>query len=609
MLTLFNRRTQFDPRLKPLVLALVALGACSAACAQTKTETVVVTATRVPEPMGAAMRDLTVIYADALRESGVVDVVDALRLVPGLELSQSGPGATPSIFMRGANSNQTLILVDGHRIGSSFSGLSAVQHLTVDQIERIEVLRGPAASLYGADAVAGVIQIFTRRDRNLTLRFATGEWQSSQLGVNAGLGTTDNGFSVGASQNRSRGYNAIVNPDDYSYNPDRDGYRFNTLHVNGALTLSPAFKLSLSAFETRGKSQYDGDATYDDRIASLVNSVAINADVRATDAWLSTLRLGTGREESVFDSAFAGSYQTRHDQLTWQNSVRASSSLSLLGAVEWGRESVSGTDRLPVTVRRTISALIGGDWSLNAWRVNTSVRLDNSSQYGTRTTASGSFGYRITPALRATFNTGSSFKAPTFNDLYYPGYANPNLKPERGQSIDAALHWTSGASKLSATIYQNNVRDLIQFECDANYNCAPRNVSKARLRGLTLVAGARIGGFLVDGSVDVGDPRNVTTDTQLARRARHHAALQVSGDLLGFATGVEVVASDKRYDNASNSRVLPGYALLNIHASRIVLPGVRLGVRVENVADRDYQLVYGYASGGRRGWLTLAVER
>ena len=604
-----GNQTRFAFTPKPLTLALIVLATGSSVYAQTKTEPVVVTATRIPEPMGAALRDLTVIYADALREAGVVDIADALRLVPGVELSQIGPGATPSIFIRGANSNQTLILIDGQRVGSSFSGLSALQHLNIDQIERIEVLRGPAASLYGADAVGGVIQIFTRRDRSLALRIAAGEWQSSQIGVNAGLGNTDNGISISVNQNRSRGYNAIVNPGDYSYNPDRDGYRFDTVQVNGALTPSSKLKLGLSAFETRGKSQYDGDSNYDDRIVSVVNNVSATADFQATDAWLGTLRLGSGGEKSAFDSTFPGNYRTRHDQFTWQNTLRIGTSLSLLGAAEWRRESVSGTDSLPVTARRTSSALIGGDWTLEAWRLNTSVRLDDSTQYGTRTTASGSIGYRLTPTLRATVNTGTSFKAPTFNDLYYPGYANPDLKPERGQSVDAALHWASNASRLSATIYQNNVRDLIQFECDASYNCAPQNVSKARLQGLTLAASTRIGGFRLDGSVDFADPKNVTTDRLLARRARQHAALKIGGDVLGFATGIEVIASGKRYDNASNSRALPGYTVLNLHASRVVLPGVRLGARIENATDRDYQLAYGYATGGRRAWLTLTVER
>lgn len=602
-------QTRFAPFTLRLITASLAVGFVLPSHAQSKLEPVVVTASRVPEAVGATLRDVSVVDGATLRAAGVVDIADALRLLPGVELSVNGPGATPSIFLRGANSNQTLVLVDGQRISSSFSGQSSLQHINIDQIERIEVLRGPAASLYGADAVGGVIQIFTRRDRGISVRVAAGERSSSQVSVNAGIGDAANGATVTLAQNASKGYNAIVNKSDFSYNPDRDGYRFNTVQLNGNLAPAPSVKLSFSGFEARGNAQYDGDKKFDDRVRSTVSNIGGVAEIQASSAWLSALRIGSGGEKSAFISTFLGNYQTRNDQLGWQNTLRMSPTLNLLGALEWRRESVSGSDVLPVTARRTTSAVLGGDWSVDALRLNTSVRIDDSSQYGTRTTASGGLGYRLSPELRMTLNAGTSFKAPTFNDLYYPGYANPNLKPERGQNVDLGVQWSSGTSKASATAYQNNVRDLILFQCDASFNCAPQNVLKARLQGVTLAGATRVGSATLDGSLDLGDPKNTTTDKDLARRARQHGAFKVSGDVFGIMTGVEVLASGKRYDNASNSRVLPGYALINVYASKAVWPGVRLGVRVENATDRDYQLASGYATGGRRAWLTLAVDR
>ena len=576
---------------------------------QSKLDRVVVTATRMPEDINTTMRDISVLDGTSLRAAGIVDIADALRLLPGVEFATTGPGATPSIFLRGANSNQTLLLIDGQRVSSSFSGLSALQHINVDQIERIEVLRGPAASLYGADAVGGVIQIFTRRDRGMGIRAAAGEWRSQQLSANAGLGDAANGVTVTAAQNASRGYNAIVNKADYSYNPDRDGYRFNTVQLNGNWSPSSTLKFALHAFETRGNVQYDGDAMHDDRIRSLVNSVAATADFSLTSNWTGSLRIGSSTDKSSFESAFPGDYRTRNDLLGWQNNFRVSSALNLLGAFEWRRETVKGSDALPVTARRTSSVLLGGDWAADDLRANATLRLDDSSQYGTRTTASGSVGYSLAPQWRAVLSAGTSFKAPTFNDLYYPGYANPTLRPERGQNIEFGFRWSVAESNASLTVYQNNVRDLIQFECDANFNCAPQNVAKAQLRGVTLAGGTQLGGVRVDGSFDLADPRNTTTDTQLARRAREHGAVKLSGDLFGVTTGIELLASGRRFDNASNSRALPGYAVLNLHASKQLWPGVRLGMRLENATDRDYQLAYGYATGGRRAWLTVAIDR
>ncbi|MEQ1595776.1 MAG: TonB-dependent receptor [Casimicrobium sp.] len=567
------------------------------------------TASRVNEPLGATLRDVSVVDGAALRESGVVDIIDALRMLPGVELSSNGPGATPSIFLRGANSNQTLVLVDGQRIGSSYSGLTALQHINIDQIERIEVLRGPAASLYGADAVGGVIQVFTRRDRSLSMRASIGEWKSQQLSVNAGLGTAVNGISVSLAQNASRGYNAIVNPVEYSYNPDRDGYRFNTVQVGGNVELTKSLSLSASAFETRGKAQYDGDASFDDSIRSVVNNVGATMDSRGNDGWKSTLRVSSGTDKAEFVSAYPGRYATQNQQLSWLNTLSLNSAIRLLGALEWRRESVEGTDTLPVTSRRTQSLLLGADWTQGNTRANATARIDDSNQFGSRSTANASIGYRLSPVLRATVNAGTSFKAPTFNDLYYPGYANPNLKPEHGRSIDASLLWSSAGSKLGATIYQNRVTDLIQFVCDESYNCAPQNVANARLQGLTLTGGTRIAGIAIDASLDFADAKDATADKLLPRRAKQHGAVKFSGDVLSINTGIEITASGQRFDNVSNSRALPGYAVVNVFASKEVMPGLRLGARIENATDRDYQLAYGYATGGRRAWLTLAYNR
>jgi vitamin B12 transporter len=577
--------------------------------AQIQTEPVVVTASRVTESLGATLRDVSVVDGAALREAGVVDITDALRLLPGVELAGNGPGATPSIFLRGTNSNQTLVLVDGQRIGSSYSGQTALQHINIDQVERIEVLRGPAASLYGADAVGGVIQIFTRRERGLSIRASVGEWGSQQLSVNAGLGNATNGMSVSLAQNTSRGYNAIVNTADYNYNPDRDGYRFKTVQVGGNVDLTKSLSLSATALETRGNAQYDGDASFDDRIRSVVNNVGATLEYRGNEDWKSTLRVGSGTDKASFISTYPGSYSTQNQQLSWLNSLSVNRSLRLLGAFEWRRESVEGTDALPVSSRRTQSLLLGADWTQDDARVNATARSDDSNQFGSRTTANASFGYRLSPTVRTTFNAGTSFKAPTFNDLYYPGYANPNLKPEHGRSVDAALLWSVVGSKLGATIYQNRVTDLIQFVCDENYNCAPQNVANARLQGLTLTGSTRVSGIAIDANVDFGDPKNTTTGTLLPRRAKQHGAVKFSGDVLGANAGIEIAVSGTRFDNVGNSRILPSYALVNIFASKELMPGLRLGVRIENATDRDYQLAYGYATGGRRAWLTLAFDR
>ncbi|MGL4230845.1 MAG: TonB-dependent receptor domain-containing protein, partial [Casimicrobium sp.] len=541
--------------------------------------------------------------------AGVNDLVTALQSVAGIEVVSQGAGATPSVFVRGGNSNQLLVLVDGQRMGSSFSGLSALQHIPVSQIDRIEIVRGPAASLYGADAVSGVIQIFTKRDKGLSANAMFGEQRSSDVSARAGFVNGGNAFSIAANHRESRGYNAIVDPKNFSYNPDRDGYRFTSGQASGAFAITSALSLDANALVARGNVQYDGSATFDDRIKSDIRNLGAKLNYKASDTWTSMLSVGQGIDKSEFLSDFPGVYKTTQDQASWQNNWRMSRDTSLWSAVEWRREKISALDEFEIDSRRTTSVAFGGETKWNALKASASLRVDDSSQYDTRTTGNVGLAYTLSREWRMLANAGTSFKAPTFNDLFFPGFSNPNLAPEKGKNIELALAWSRGASNAKVLVYENRVRDLIQFVCDANFNCAPQNVAKAVLRGATLSAASRIASWNVEGSLDLADPKDANTDKRLPRRAKVHGALKLSGDVFGVTTGVEVIASGDRFDNASNTRRLAGYGVVNVFARYEVMRNVAIGLRIDNALDRDYQQAYGYSTGGRRGWITLNLSQ
>ena len=591
-----------------LAAALAAAFLATPSFAQTRVEPVVVTASRSAESLAATLRDVTVIDGDELRKNGVTDLAGALQSVPGLEVVVQGPGATPSIFMRGANSNQTLVLIDGQRSSSSFNGSSAFQHLPVSHIERIEIVRGAAASLYGADAVGGVIHIFTRSSTGLSASAAIGEMRSADLSARAGFGDDNARAGISVSHRSSSGYNAIVNAKTFSYNPDRDGYRFDSASADFRVKASSALVFDGSAMAARGNVQYDGSAGFDDRIKSRVQSVQTNVTYSPNAEWRSALRLGSSADQSEFVSEFPGQFKTRHTQLSWQNNYSPSAQISLWNALEWRGESVTSSDAFDVTSRRTSSAVFGAAFAFDHLRASPTFRLDDSDQYGKRTTVGLALGYAMNTQWRVASNIGTSFKAPTFNDLYYPGFANPLLAPEKGRNAEVTLHWRQVESRASFTAYRNDVRDLIVFQCDANFNCAPQNVALARLQGITLAAATRSQGLNLEASLDVADPKNITTDRLLARRARVHGATKATGELLGFNAGVEIIASSKRFDDVNNKIALGGYAIVNAFARRTVAPNVNVGIRIDNAFDRAYQQSFGYASSGRRTWLTLSVD-
>jgi vitamin B12 transporter len=192
--------------------------------------------------------------------------------------------------------------------------------------------------------------------------------------------------------------------------------------------------------------------------------------------------------------------------------------------------------------------------------------------------------------------------------LYFPGFSNPLLAPERAKNVDFASQWSRDGSSAKLVVYENRVRDLIQFICDANFNCAPQNVAKATLRGVTLSAATRVAAWTVEGSLDVGDPKNESTGKQLPRRAKFHGALKLSGELFGIASGIEIIASGSRFDNPSNTQRLAGYTIANVFARYDISRNVAMGLRIDNAFDRDYRQAAGYSTGGRRAWITLNLS-
>jgi vitamin B12 transporter len=500
-------------------------------------------------------------------------------------------------------------LIDGQRVGSSFNGLSALQHIPLTQIDRIEIVRGPAASLYGADAVSGVIQVFTQRAGGLSASAAVGNQRSSDVSARAGFTNGGHAFSIAANQREARGFNAIVDPDNFSFNPDRDGYRFSSAQANGVFAVTPAFTIEANALAARGNTQYDGSAEFDDRIKSTFHNVGAKAVYTVSDRWNASLALGQGLDRSEFVSSFPGTYKTTQDQASWQNNFKLDRSTSLWSALEWRRERIASTEAFLVDSRRTTSAAIGGDTALGNLKLAGSLRVDNSDQFDTNTTGNVGLAYALSRDWRVSANAGTSFKAPTFNDLYFPGFANPNLSPEKGRNVEVAIAWSRGLSNAKLVVYENRVRDLIQFQCDANFNCTPQNVAKANLFGATISGSTKVAGWTIDGNVDIGDPKDANTDKRLPRRTKVHGALKLSGEVFGVSSGVEVIASGDRFDNASNTRRLAGYGVVNVFARKQVWPGVTVGARIENALDRGYEFSRGYATGGRRMWITVSVKQ
>jgi vitamin B12 transporter len=587
------------------------LGAACAALAQAQTqpkaaglEPVFVTAARSPQPLADLIADATYIGPDDIARAGAQSVAELLAHVPGVEIATNGgPGSTTSVFLRGANRGHTLVLIDGLRVGSSSDGATAVEAIALDQIDHIEILRGPASSLYGADAIGGVIQIFTRRSdgqlaANANAGYGTYGTGTAAAGVSGGTGDRGWRFSLQAGARRSDGFNAIGNPANFSFNPDRDGYRDESASGSVAYRFAPEQELSAQLFRSRLNAQFDAGLGFDDRTITTLTSYSIASRNRLLSFWSSRLEAGEGDDDSVSQTGFGPSrFKTRQRQYAWQNDFALPQS-ALSVALERREERLDSDAGFAVTARNTNAVVGVWQWHDDPQAVQANLRHDDSSQFGARTTGALAYGYALGAGFRASASYGTAFKAPTFNDLYYPGFSNPNLKPETAHNTEIALRYAKNILSAGIVVYRNRVRDLIVFQCDASFNCAPQNVANATLEGVTLEVEGRAGETDIKASADLQRPEDDATGNLLPRRSRRHASVAVARAWRMLRVGAELVASSARFDDAANTRRMGGYALLNLTAEYALAAGWTLFGRIDNALDKHYELAADYNTAG-----------
>lgn len=609
---------------RAIALALATLGIHNLAhAAEPVLASVVVTATRQPVRSNELLSDTTVLTREDIDRAAPLQTLgELLSNEGGIEFtSRGGPGSPVGIFIRGANAGHTLLLVDGMRIGSATLGEPTIAAIPLAQIERIEVLKGPASSLYGADAIGGVIQVFTRRGDGaprITASAAAGSWQTRDFnaGVSGGNDTIRYAAFVGSVE--SRGFNAIRERSNASYNADRDGYGNFNAGARVALTPLAGHEIEVQAFHSKNRREYDSvyydaffnaRADYDFRSTTAVNSLAASMKNRISERWTSQLRIGRSeddyRDHDGPDSA--SKFRTAQDQLLWQNDVRISYG-SLLLAAESLRQKIDSTGAYTVD-KRTIDSLLAG-WSglFGDHRLQLNLRRDRNSQFGHKTTGGIAYGYQIDERWRLRASLATAFKAPTFNDLYFPddplfGGGNPNLQPETARNREIGLNYETARSSVALSLYRNDVKNLIEWRPDDASNpwspWHPTNVGTARLQGISATAKHVVGALTLRASADLQDHHDVDSGKQLVLRARRHASLGFDHRVSDLSWGATLRTSGARYNDAANTQKLGGYTTLGLLADYRLDRNLTLFARADNVFDRDFELRRDYASAGR----------
>jgi vitamin B12 transporter len=577
----------------------------SAVCAA---ESLTVTGTRVPLRISDAVAEVTVIDQDALQRAGSRTLVELLSRQPGLQMSSNGgPGTVGTIFMRGLEGRHTLLLVDGVPVGSATLGTPSLDNLPLELIDHIEIVRGPMSAVYGSGAMGGVIQIFTRSGRqgvHAQAKAAAGSEHQGQVAAGVSVGQAAFDFAVSAQRSTTRGVSS-TNPSVPfgSYNDDTDGFRQSSGSVKLGWQPVADWRLEWLSLMSRGETQFDDGPGADAR-AELKNDVhLLSLKAQLTTGW--STRLAVSEATDAYDTrssaspyASLGTIRTRERLLALENQIvtPVGTAVALL---ERRTQKVSRPGAPFEVGDRDIDALalgLSGQAGGHSWQA--SLRRDRSPQFGGETSGALGWGYALTPAWRVLASLGSSHNLPTFNQLYYPGFGNPSLQPERGRHGEVGVQWTGGAHTVRAAYYEHRYRGFISSGPQA------ANLPYAHVDGVTLSWRGQWRELAIDASIDHTDPRNRTVgnlnfDKWLPRRAQDMARLGLQWQRGAWAFGADAAAFAHRFDDVGNTVRLGGYAVFDLNAEWTLRRDLLLALRLDNVADKRYQTALGYDQPGR----------
>lgn len=578
---------------------------------------VVVTASRTARTADETLASVSVISRADIERSQAQSVPELLAGLPGVAISNNGGfGKTSAVFLRGSEASHVLVLIDGVKVGSATLGTTSFEQLPLDQIERIEVVRGPRSSLYGSEAIGGVIQIFTRKGGGaLTPNFSIGAGSYGTGQFSAGLsgGGKTSWYSANLSGIDTNGFNACNGQPGvagcFTSEPDKDGYRNLAGSLRAGHRLDNGAEVDVHWLRSNSATKFDGGFVNESKTLQQVLGGSLRFSPLA--AWRVALLAGTSLDESdsYKNGVWMSRFDTRRDTLSWQNDLAFSPNQLVTLGFDYQNDSIASDTAYAVTSRdnRGVFAQYQGDFGAHSLQF--SVRGDDNQQFGSHNTGAAAWGVKLGGGMRLTASYGSAFKAPTFNDLYYPGYGSADLKPESSRSAEVGLSGRGGAANWSVNVFETHVDDLIAYDAS---RYAPGNVASALIRGLEGSIGMRLADWQVNAYATLLDPENrsagANNGKNLARRPEQSLRLDLDRELGQYRVGATLLAAGERYDDLANTRRLGGYATLDLRADYRLAKDWLVQAKAANLFDRDYETAAFYNQPGRSLFVTLRYQ-
>ena len=570
--------------------------------------TVVVTAARAPQRLADALPHTTVLLREEIERSQAVDLPALLAAEAGVQFSNSGArGAPASLFVRGAPARQVLVLIDGMPLSrQDASGQVGIEHLMLDQIERIEIVRGNVSALYGGGAIGGVIQVFTRQaggpaQGSVRLEAGARGFVHAAAQASATLGST--ALSLGVSRVRDRGFSALDAASVPAANPDADGYRNTSLAFKLQQALAPGHSLGLGWVRTDGRLDYDSafatpaDVQTSHTVKDLFSLVSDN---QLSSAWRSAVSLSRQTDDArLVESGsfgFNARYQTRVEALNWVNTLALSPATTLTAGLDHQRQHIDADEGAVYAHSRRLTALFGG-LQARLGEHDLALALRHDDVQGSAGQASGSlaWGWQAAPAWKLIASLANAFSVPPLGYLYAPGFGNPALQPELANSAELGLQWSAPGQRLRATLFQSRVRQELDYDTSTNMFA---NLARTRNRGLELSYNGRVGSADLRASLTAQDPVDALTGAQRLRRSKVLGSAALSQPLGGgWRVGLAARHVGDRPDIGGVT--LAAYTVADATLQWDQTARLQWFARVENLTDAKYQTAQGYGQPPR----------
>ncbi|GMQ55193.1 TonB-dependent receptor domain-containing protein [Halopseudomonas aestusnigri] len=552
----------------------------------------VVTASRQVESRSESSAASTVFTRADIDRLQPNSVTDLLRRVPGLSITTNGGlGSLSGISLRGTNVTQTLVLIDGQRIASASAGQASLEFISVDQIERIEVIRGPRSAIYGSDAIGGVVQIFTRQGRDgldarVKLGVGSNQTFTRDLALSGGNGQTR--FALGASLNETDGINRTTN--SVGGDRDEDGYRNRAFNASLTHNFTDDVEAGIRLLEQTGSTEYDllGDPEDDFSLST----AAAHVQWQVSSLWRTRLEVGHAEDRrDTRSSVFPSSYDTYRDSASWLNNLSINDAHNLQLGLDWYEDRMRTDGAFTDDERYNQAAF--AQYRFNGEQVSAELgmRHDDNEQFGSENTFNGALIFALSNNQQLVASYSEGFRAPTFNDLYNAWGSNPNLRPESSKSYELQWRGQFDATTLQASAYRMDIDDLILLDSF----WIPQNISEARINGLELSAERDILGWYTVASATWLDPRDRSTGQLLPRRPKRLLSIDSDRQFGDFGIGFSLVANSTRYNDAANTQKLSGFGTLEVRGNWLMSDTTRWDLSVSNVLEKEYALSNDFA--------------